>query len=138
MLKLNGANAQKAWEESNVLIEGMTPEQAFKIGFAMGEEAAPKQPTEEKELTETNNERKRKRKRRNTWRTYKQLERENRLVRDILRENGEPMPLSQITKALESEGVEWNKKSASGHMTLAIKKYPQIKKAGWGIYQYER
>jgi hypothetical protein len=135
MLKLNGANAQKAWEESSILIEGMTPEQAFKIGFAMGEEAAPKQPTE---ATETTNGRKRKPKRRNTWRTYKQLERENRLVRDILRDNGGPMPLSQITKALESEGVEWNKKSASGHMTLAIKKYPQIKKAGWGIYQYER
>jgi hypothetical protein len=141
MIKLNGENTQKAWEDYKEFLDGMGGypmgivgmEQAFKMGFAMGEanknkevpQPVVEEPTKPKYI-------------KNRKRTEEEIENDARLVASIMQRKGEPMRLQDITEAVNAAGGQWYDKSASGHMNRVMERYPTIKKVGFGLYHYER
>jgi hypothetical protein len=141
MIKLNGEDVQKAWEDYKGFLEGMgvnpdlRMQQAFKFGFAAGKTNKleptktpipfdePKQPQTIKQRTITK-------------RTEKEMDQDAKLVASILQRNNGPMALKDILIAVNAAGADWYSKSATNHMNKVMEKQPCVKKASYGFYEY--
>lgn len=146
MLNLSGENVQKAWEDYKGFLQGMGEhlqsqdpvrnsylkrmEQAFKMGFVMGEASnsqAPDQEPEKKKKVIRN---------RGAIRTPAQIQADTNFIANLLKNRG-PMQLKDITKSLnKTTGPKWHEKSASSFLAKSMEINPNIKKVGYGVYGY--
>lgn len=153
MIQLNGENGQKAWDDYKRFLLGMGQninlelipkhqvEQAFKMGFAMGE--ASKTEPQPGVVVKLDGEpiaapRKKKPYKRGRIRTPQEIEQDGKLIASILQRHGKPMQLQDIIAAVNTAGANWPANSASGFMIRVMDRYPTIKKVGYGVYGYEQ
>lgn len=72
-----------------------------------------------------------------SFRSDAQILKDNKLIERILKENSQEMTVAAIMKkAVEEQGVTWNKGSITGFIQRAMKDGFRIQRVGYGHYQY--
>ena len=62
---------------------------------------------------------------------------EYKAVADILKSAGRAVQLNEVVKLLkECYDIHWNSKSAASKMISVMKRFPQVRKASFGYYEY--
>lgn len=71
-------------------------------------------------------------------RTRQIIKDDNEILESVLRENIEPMPLSDLIKIMKIRGrIHWNNNNASSYIRTAINDGCKIEKVDYGLYAYD-